>query len=101
MITSVAVEPSLRRSGLGQELCTRLDAVAAEWRDALGFGPSVLMQVPQSNEAARWMAAKLGFREGFRGRQHGQEDGSVVAVTLGKQIGRVTWRLMAPMPPFD
>ena len=73
-------------------------------RDALAFGPSVLMQIPQVNEAARWMAAKLGFREGFRGRQRGQdgeEDEGTVAVTLGKQIGRVTWRLMAPTPPFD
>ena len=44
-----------------------LDATAGEW----AFGPphSVLIQVPQANEAARWLAAKLGYREGFRGPQ--------------------------------
>ena len=96
-------------------MCTRLDALAGEW----AFGPpnSVLMQVPQSNEAARWLGAKMGFREGFRGPQHAaivqeQPVGSIgpddsddrpptIVVTLGKQIGPVTWRLMAPRPPFD
>ena len=106
MLTRVAVEPALRRSGLAQELCTRLDGLAAEW----AFGPphSVLMQVGQSNEAARWLAAKMGFREGFRGPSAPKEEGvdvtddaPTIIVTLGKRIGPVAWRLVAPVPPFD
>lgn len=91
-----------------------LDATAGEW----AFGPphSVLIQVPQANEAARWLAAKLGYREGFRGPQRmveadmndvaapapqdGDESDETRVVTLGKRIGKVTWRLMAPVPPF-
>eukprot|EP00316_Scyphosphaera_apsteinii_P020413 CAMPEP_0119333374 /NCGR_PEP_ID=MMETSP1333-20130426/85027_1 /TAXON_ID=418940 /ORGANISM="Scyphosphaera apsteinii, Strain RCC1455" /LENGTH=368 /DNA_ID=CAMNT_0007343425 /DNA_START=147 /DNA_END=1250 /DNA_ORIENTATION=- len=103
MITCVAVEPSLRRSGLAQEMCTRLDALAAEW----GLGASLLMQVPQANSAARWLGAKMGYREGFRGPRHFKEENESaenvevddldnegvkdVVVTLGKQIGPVTW----------
>ena len=93
------------------------DALAGEW----AFGPpnSVLMQVPQANEAARWLCAKMGYREGFRGPRQlvpAEDEPEAVAeaakeaddvdpleifVTLGKRIGPVTWRLMAPTPPFD
>ena len=134
MIADVAVKPELRRSGLAFELCTRLDQAALGWE--LGT-PTLLMQVPQDNVGARWLCAKLGFREGFRGRAGGggllrsggrQEDPTKsidglsvslldlafrglaageegegeapVLVTLGKRCGPVTWRLMAPKPPF-
>ena len=117
----VAVEPSLRRSGLAQELCTRLDALAVEW----ALGGTLLMQVPQANAAARWLGAKMGFREGFRGSTSSycgpqaeseereeregedpdEEGGGMrsppIVVTLGKKLGPVSWRLMAPIPPFD
>ena len=108
MITCVAVDASLRRTGLAQEICTRLDAIAGEWQ----LGHSVLMQVVQSNQAARWLAAKMGYREGFRVPQPitheviepigiGDDlDEEAIFVTLGKKIGPVTWRLCAPVPPY-
>ena len=102
LVDNVAVKAALRRSGLAQELCgARLDPIAATWR--LGT-PTLLMQVPQGNDAARWLGAKLGFREGFRtgGTAAAGDDDACAEpplITLGKRIGPVTWRLCAPVPP--
>ena len=114
LVTLVAVRPMLRRSGLAQELCTQCDDAASGWYDGGLLGtPTMLMQVPQGSGSmpARWLGAKLGYREGFRATRDGRPPappdplcGEAIAidetlVTLGKRCGPVTWRLCAPVPP--
>jgi hypothetical protein len=104
LVSHLAVQPEIRRSGLAQELCMRCDQIASSW--AVLTERMLLTQVAEENMAARWLCAKLGFREAFRTIQLpefcvdcGTGDGSRLMTLFKQRFGPVRWRLMAPAPP--
>ena len=64
VLANLAVASSERGTGLGVELCARVDDLAKEW----GFG-SVLLQVEEGNVAARKLYEKVGYKEVWRDEQ--------------------------------
>ena len=80
-LENVAVRPALRRQGLGRALVEHLLRLA---RDA--HATRVFLEVRESNQAARGLYRKLGFRETGRRRayySHPVEDAITYEIVIG------------------
>ena len=60
LLANLAVSAESRGSGLGRELCNRVEDLAAEW----GYG-GIVLQVEEGNKAAVGLYESLGYEEIF------------------------------------